>query len=272
MNHHTAPRLSRRNFGWLGVAAGAALVMAMSCMPSAHAQPGDDAVQILKAMADYVTSQKTISLTYDSDIEVITPELQKIQFASSGQLFLSRPDKIRVTRTGGYADLELVFDGKTATLLAKNLNAFVQTEMPGPVDQLVDRLRSEFNIVAPGADLLLTSVFEDLMSDVVLPEHIGRGVIDGIECEHLAFRALETDWQIWIEVGARPIPHKYVITSKSVTAAPQYTLRIKDWGTDVQANAGTFDFKPPQGASKVAMEALRDLDEVPPGVITGGTK
>jgi hypothetical protein len=101
---------------------------------------------------------------------------------------------------------------------------------------------------------------------------LGRGVIDGVECEHLAFRELDTDWQIWIEVGARPIPRKYVITSKSVAAAPQYTLRIKDWATDVQANAGTFDFTPPQGASKVAMEALRDLDEVPPGVITGGTK
>ncbi len=271
MNQHAASRLSRRNFRWFGVAASAAVVMAVSFMPSAHAQQGDDAVQILKAMANYVTSQKTISLTYDSDIEVITPELQKIQFTSSGQLFLSRPDKIRATRTGGYADLELVFDGKTATLLAKNLNAFVQSEMPGPVDQLVERLRGEFNIVAPGADLLLTSVFEDLMSDVVLPEHIGLGVIDGVECEHLAFRGSETDWQIWIEVGARPIPRKYVITSKSVAAAPQYTLRIKDWGTDLPANLGIFDFRPPQGASKVAMEALRDLDEVPPG-ITGGTK
>jgi hypothetical protein len=246
--------------------------MAVSFMPIAHAQQGDDAVQILKAMANYVTSQQTISLKYDSDIEVITPELQKIQFTSSGQLLLSRPDKIRGTRTGGYADVELVFDGKTATLLAKNLNAFVQTEMPGSVDQFIGRLRDEFNIVAPGADILLTSVFEDLMSDVVLSEHIGRGVIDGIECEHLAFRELDTDWQIWIEVGARPIPRKYVITSKSVAAAPQYTLRIKDWGTDVQANADTFDFTPPQGASKVAMEALRDLDEVPPGAIIGGSK
>jgi len=56
-----------------------------------------------------------------------------------------------------------------------------------------------------------------------------RAVVDGVECEHLAFRGVDTDWQIWIETGARPVPRKYVITSKTLAGAPQYTLRIKDW-------------------------------------------
>ena len=40
-------------------------------------------------------------------------------------------------------------------------------------------------------------------ANVIDAKHIGRGVIDGVECEHLAFRNLDTDWQIWIEAGAR---------------------------------------------------------------------
>src|SRR5206468_3437874 len=87
--------------------------------PRAQAQD-NDAAKILKAMSDYVASQKSISLTFDTDIEVITPEIQKIQFASSGRLLLGRPDKLRASRTGGYADVELVFDGKTVTVLGKN--------------------------------------------------------------------------------------------------------------------------------------------------------
>ena len=47
-------------------------------------------------------------------------------------------------------------------------------------------------------------------------KHIGRGVIDGVECEHLAFRNQDVDWQLWVQVGAKPIPCKYVITSKAV--------------------------------------------------------
>ena len=51
----------------------------------ALAQP-DDATKILKAMSDYLGSQKNFSASFDSDLEVITPQIEKIQFASSGQL------------------------------------------------------------------------------------------------------------------------------------------------------------------------------------------
>ena len=61
----------------------------------------DDSAALLKAMADYTAGQKSITASFDSDIEVITPELQKIQFANSGQFKMTRPDKLRVRRTGG---------------------------------------------------------------------------------------------------------------------------------------------------------------------------
>ena len=111
----------------------------------------------------------------------------------------------------------MVFDGKTATIFGKNINAFAQIDAPGSIDQLIDKLRSEYLVDAPGADLLLTRSYDEMMSQVLDAKHIGRGVVDGVECDHLAFRGLDTDWQIWIEVGAHPIPHKYVITSKAVT-------------------------------------------------------
>jgi hypothetical protein len=232
----------------------------------------DDASKILKSMSDYIASQKVISATFDTDIEVITPDLQKIQFTSSGQLSLSRPDKLRATRTGGYADIELVFDGKTATLFGKNINAFAQLDAPGSIDQLIDRLRNQSSLELPGADLLLSNAYDVLMSDVIDAKHIGQGIIDGIECEHLAFRNLDTDWQVWVEVGPRPIPHKYVITSKAVTGGPQYTLRIKDWKSDAQLYADAFVFKLPTDAKKVGIKALSEIDEVPAGVVPGGKK
>jgi hypothetical protein len=238
-------------------------------VPRSQAQ-GDDAPKILKAMSDYVASQRTISATFDSDIEVITSDLQKIQFASSGNFLLSRPDKLRASRTGGYADVELVYDGKTLTVYDKYRKSFVQADAPGSVDQLVDRMRNEFGVEAPGADLLLSGVYDVLMKDVVDAKHIGRGVIDGVECEHLAFRNADTDWQLWVEVGPHPIPHKYVITSKAVADAPQYTLRITDWKSDAKVAADAFAFKQPADAKKVEMGALSQLDEVPPGSMTGG--
>src|SRR5258706_13602446 len=70
---------------------------------TAQSARGDDAAKVLKAMTDYTAAQKSISATCDSDIEVVTPELEKIQFTSSGKLQLTKPDKLRDRRTGGYA-------------------------------------------------------------------------------------------------------------------------------------------------------------------------
>lgn len=257
------------SLGWFPAVCFTTLTLFAS--PIARAEE-DDAASILKTMTDYVASQKNITAVFDTDIEVITPELQKIQFASSSRLSLTRPDKLWVSRSGGYADVDLVFDGKTATILGKNLNAFAQFDAPGSTDQLIDKLRSELSIEAPGADLLLSGAYDEMMKDVLDAKHIGRGVIGGVECEHLAFRNADTDWQIWIEVGPKPIPRKYVITSKAVTGAPQYTLLMRDWQTDAQIASDAYTFKAPADAKKIDVKELTDIDEVPPGVVTGEKK
>ena len=115
---------SRWAFGWL--AASILVILTGQFVSGAQAQQNDDALQILKAMTDYVSNQKTIAATYDTDIEVVTDNLQKIQFASSGQMLLSRPDKVRASRIGGYADVEMVFDGKSLTVLGKNRNKYAE--------------------------------------------------------------------------------------------------------------------------------------------------
>jgi hypothetical protein len=149
-------------------------------------------------MSDYLAGQKTISATFDSAVEVITPAMEKIQFTSSGTLLMSRPSAIKVTRTGGYSDVEMVFDGKAVTILGKNINGYTQVDAAGTIDDLIDTLRDR-GMAIPGADLLLSNVYDTLIGDVLEAKYIGHGVVGGIECDHLAFRNQETDWQLWIE-------------------------------------------------------------------------
>jgi hypothetical protein len=233
-----------------------------------HAQE-NDAKSLLKAMSDYVSSQKTIQLTFDSDIEIITPQLEKIQFTNSGEALLSRPDKLRAHRVGGYADVEMFFDGKIVSVYGKHINGYAQFDVPGNVDHLIKALREGHGVALPGADLLLSNSYDVLTGDVKEAKYIGRGVIDGVECEHLAFRNFDTDWQIWVEAGKNPIPRKMVITSKTINNAPQYTLRVKSWKTGVEPAPDAFAFTPPAGAKKLSHDALIELDELPQGAQEG---
>ena len=248
------------------------LVPALAYAQPAPAPQLTGAKAILKSMSDWLGSQKSLELTFDSDIEVITPQLEKIQFTNSGSMVLARPDRFRGHRVGGYADVELVFDGKTASVFGKNANAYAQIEMPGTVDQMIAAMRAGQGVAMPFGDFLLSRPYDVLVADVLEAKHIGRGVIDGTECEHLAFRNGETDWQLWVEVGPKPMPRKIVTTSQTMAAAPQYTVRIKTWKTDVTPAAGTFTFVPPAGAKKLPPDALIDLDELPQGAPLGGVK
>ena len=231
-----------------------------------------EARHLLKAMSDYLAAQKAISFVYDTNLEVVTKDNQKLLLASSGAIDLARPDKFRASRHGGFANVEMVFDGKTLTLLGKEANQYTQVDAAGTLDQLVDVMRDKYERPIPGADLLLSNVYDELMRDVADVKDLGSGVIGGTECDHLAFRTPEVDWQIWIAQGEHPYPCRYVISSKTVDQAPQYSIQITDWKTGDEAAPDDFTFKAPDGSKKIDLKELADIDELPAHLSPGGSK
>ena len=231
--------------------------------PSGARADEEDAKKILKAMSDYMAAQKAISFAYDATLEVVTKDEQKLALASSGTVTLNRPDKIHVTRFGGFADVEMSFDGKTLTLLGKNLNLYTQLDVPGTLDRLVDELKDTYNRPLPAADLLLSNSYDALILDVVDVKDLGSGVIGGVECDYLAFRTKEVDWQIWIAQGKHPYPYRYVITSKLISGGPQYTIQTRNWKTGSEVAATDFHFKNQTKAEKVELKDLKGAGDLP---------
>ena len=232
-----------------------------------------EAKKMLKAMSDFLGAQKTLSVGFDTVFEVVTPTDQKLGLASSGTATLARPDKIRVARSGGFADFEILYDGKTLTFLGKNANLYTQVDAPGTVDQLIDTLQDKYNRPLPGADLLMTNSYDELMQDVYDSKDLGSGVINGVECDTLAFRKNDVDWQIWIAQGERPYPCRFVITSKLANGDPQYTIQFRDWkfGNDVAAD--DFAFKNASNAKQVELKDVQDqVGDLPGNFKLGGAK
>lgn len=216
------------------------------------------AKDLFKAMSDYLAAQKAISFAFDSTLEIVTDQGQKLGLASSGTLKLNRPDKLQATRTGGFADVEMVYDGKTLTMLGKNANVFAKAEEPGTIDKLVDVLRDKYKRPVPAADLLMSDPNKELMPLVVDAKDLGSGVIRGVECDHLAFRTDEVDWQIWIAQGDRPYPCRYVIASPKVKGSPQYTIDIWDWKTGDEVASDGFSVTIPEGAKELKLGDVPD--------------
>jgi hypothetical protein len=233
------------------------LASSIACADETHAR------QLLKAMSEYVAAQDAFSFDYDSTLDVVTSEGQVIGIASSGSVTFNRPDRIHATRHGGFANASMNFDGKTLTILGKNLNAFTQIEIPGTVDHLIDELKDTYNRPLPAADLLLSNSYEVLMKDVIDVKDLGSGVIGGVECDSLAFRTEEVDWQIWIAQGDHPHVCRYVITSKLIENGPQYTIQVSNWKAGADIAAFNYTFENTSGAEQVDIKDFKGAGDLP---------
>ncbi|MBD9544634.1 DUF2092 domain-containing protein [Ensifer sp. ENS04] len=232
-----------------------------------------EAKKLLKSMSDYLASQKALSFSYDSNLQVVTNTDQKLGLSSSGTVNLSRPDRVHTTRSGGFVDTETMFDGKTLTLLGKNVNKYTQVEMHGTIDQLIDELKDKHGLPLPAADLLMTNAYEELMKGVYDSKDLGSGFVNGKECDSLAFRKDDVDFQIWVAQGEQPYPCRLVITSSKVKGGPEYSIQIRDWKSGDGVPADDFAFKNTTNAEKADVNDLkRNLSEMPDNFVMGDGK
>ena len=246
-----------------------ALVMGLTlglCLGAGPAMSADgidpEADKILKSMSAYLGGLSAFSADADVDNEIIDLSGQKIQFSSSVAITLKRPDKIHVSRKGAFADMEIIFNGKTLTLNGKNLKIYKQIESPGTIDDAIDTVRINIGLDTPGADLLHSDAYKTLSSGVVSSVYLGTDYVNGFECHNLTFREAKTDWQLWVQASDTPLPMKYIITTKWVTGAPQYSVRFRNWNTKPQIKADLFDFSAPKGAKQLDTIDVNEAGEL----------
>jgi hypothetical protein len=116
---------------------------------------------------------------------------------------------------------------------------------------MLDFARESLDIIVPAGDLLYRNAYELLTADVKSGFVVGKSMVGGVRCDHLAFRNAEVDWQIWIQEGATPLPRRYVVTSTQVAGSPQFATVLSNWNTAPKVTDGTFAFAPPKGAQRI---------------------
>ncbi len=243
--------------------AGLTLSLCLGAGPAMGAEGMDPAAErILKTMSAYLGGLPAYSASADVDIEIIDLTGQKLQFSSSVAIAAQRPGKLYVSRKGAFADVEVIFDGKTLTLYGKGLNIYMQIESPGTIDDAINNLQLDIGLDAPGADLFYADPYRILSSGVVSSTYLGTDYVNGVECHNLAFRKEQTDWQLWVRVGDAPLPMKYIITTKWVTGAPQYSVRFREWNTKPQIDVGRFEFSAQEGARKLETIEVNEVGEL----------
>lgn len=206
---------------------------------------------ILRQMSDYLNTLQEFSINAENTVDTLLTSGQKLQLHRAIQVFVRRPDRLRANLEGDRYDQELFYDGKSITLFTKTLDYYATIEAPPTIEAALDRAEESVGLVAPFSDVVSRNCYDVLTKDVQYGFYVGLSTVLGVDCHHLAFRGEETDWQIWIEKGARPLPKKFVITSKWITGAPQFTGLVTGWDLSPKLQDSLFSFVAPKGAEKI---------------------
>lgn len=165
---------------------------------------------------------------------------------------------MRAERIGELISQIFYYDGKSLTMNLPDDGYYATVAAPPTLEAMLDFARDTLDIIAPASDLVYKNAFERLTEGLTTAFVVGNAVVDGVRCEHVAFRNPELDWQIWIQEGDKPLPRKFIVTSKRMDQSPQFVVVLSKWESAPKLTQATFNFAPPKNHTPI------DFLTVPP--------
>ena len=229
---------------------------AASAAPAAANPVDPAAIQALKDMGAHLQTLKRFSVSTELTGERVLADGQKLQHVASADLDAALPNRVRVRMFSARSERELFFDGTTATLFTPAQKYYSAVPFTGTVGELADALESRFGVEIPLTDLFLWGTPAAPLDKIESAMNAGQDFVGKDLCDHYAFRQGKIDWQIWITVGAKPLPRMIVITNRADEARPQ-SLNLLSWNLKPSFTDTAFKFTPPKGASKIELVARK---------------
>jgi len=220
--------------------------------PQAATSTPPDPAKILRGMTDYLKSLKQFSFRADITDDQVYGAGNKLQYSLDMELFVRRPDKLRINGRGDLENQDLFYDGKTLTIYRRDKNLYATAPMPATIEEALAQAYKKFDIQVSLADLLCgNDTYEFMMDDVTSSFYVGLNQVRGVACHHLSFTQDDFNWQIWIDAGDKPLPRKLLVNQKLLPGSPQWTAVLTDWNFSPDLADSLFTFVPPAGARQI---------------------
>jgi len=164
---------------------------------------------------------------------------------------IDRPGSLHITTFDGVATTEIFFHKEMLTVFNSQNGFYAQASIPDEIDAALDFALEELGLEAPLMDMILSDASVGLIGpqDTVI-YLTDKARVAGVDCHHIAIRGPETDVQVWVEEGDKPLPRKVMLTSKWAGGSPRFIANLA-WLTEPELDPGIFEFKAPEGSTNI---------------------
>lgn len=236
---------------------------AQTAPPPTEAAPSPPAVAVepaaletLARMSDYLKTLSTFEIVAQTSHDLITADNQTVQVDGVNRYVVRRPDAFRVEVATDNRVRHLLYDGKQMTLYAPERGVYATVDAPPTTRETLELAEAKYGLAVPMQDLFTwTDLSQHIRPDPETASVIGVAKIDGVDCDHLAFRQGSVDWQIWIQRGDKPLPRRILIIDRDQTSLPRYEGTLT-WTEQPRIAADSFTFTPPTGAIPIPIATV----------------
>lgn len=214
------------------------------------------AIQAMHEMSTYLRSLQKFSVNADVSFDEVLDNGQKVLLNKAVEINVERPSKLWSRVTTEYSQREFYYDGDMFTIYTPDLGYFASFATPATLGEVVKQAKNDYDIEVPIADLFLWGTTADASGDVDEAIIVGIDKVNGVSCNHFAFREKEIDWQICIQRDGVPLPLKLVITEKGDITQPQH-ISILTWNTAPDLSGQNYTFTAKQGDQKIAFRKVK---------------
>lgn len=211
------------------------------------------AVYLLHRTAETLQDIKACSFTTLTTYDVPNESLGLIKHGVTDKVTIKFPDKMKVTSSGDRGNKALLYNGKKLNYYSFDNNTYSFTTAPGSVIETIDEVSKKYGIEFPAADFFYPTFLQDLLSEGGNLIFLGKTIVDGRECFHIAGNDKTKGYQFWIGSDDLFLPVKMVIIYTSEKDKPQYEAIYKDWTINADYPDSLFEFLAPPKAAKVKL-------------------
>ena len=232
---------------------------AASTTPAPSVERDPDAIKALERMGDYLRTLKSFQIRSVTSRDEVLDDGQNVEFDGVVDMIVARPNRLRAEVTSDKQQRIYFYNGSSLSIFAPRVNYFATLPAPPTIRELADTLTSKYDIELPLVDLFYWSDRKST-DDIVSATDLGASQVDGVTCQHYAFRQEGADWQVWIQLGDYPLPRKLVIRTTTDEARPRFAS-VMTWNLAPSFNDAAFTFVPPADAHKIAIAQVPGFAE-----------
>jgi hypothetical protein len=228
--------------------------------PSAALPPKIDphADQLLNRTCEDLASSKTFAFHAEITFDKVLPSGVKLQFAAAADYAVHRPDQLAVDFHSDLGAKQIWYDGTKVVILDPPHMVYASVEVPGSIDDMMERLEEIHNLSIPLADLAYSHPCQMFRNRIVYAVYVGINDVSGEDCDHLAFAEKNVDWQIWLQRTGRHLPRKIVISYRNAPGSPEYVAVLSDWKFPASIPASVFQPVLPKDAKRIDIMKVQE--------------